>query len=398
MRGELIGDDIDRTPRHGMTTRDFDVIVATSPSTAGELLSHDLQVLKPVLLYADQITLLSPTARFIFEIVAEVSVEDPLERARIMAGLSDAVPGSGLSSEDLDDFAQATNLVRGNRQQRRALQRQLGSDVFEQWREAAEQFDAVWERMQEHVYSMLEGQPAEQLVDAHAAGLLEVDPLLQDQGFGTAEMMDRWMERVFAALSDPYQFVLFDDQVAGLVRAKMREEGLELDQLGRDHSRQLGLASGFIAKLPTLDAADVREIVDFRDEVEDAVVRYRAEVSEMATALDSDLHDEDFGAYVRDRWINEVQPALVDIEQQARSAGLIRTVADQAAQSALQLSKLMTGVLAADSLFELPEAMLGGAAGAATYVTRNVVAEYRRAQADLRGQRFFLLHQVKEGL
>jgi hypothetical protein len=54
----------------------FEVVVAVSPVGGADILEHDLRVLKPALLYADRIRLLSPSAWFALENGRGVAADD----------------------------------------------------------------------------------------------------------------------------------------------------------------------------------------------------------------------------------------------------------------------------------------------------------------------------------
>ena len=104
----------------------FEVVVAVSPVGGSDLLEHDLRVLKPALLYADRVRLLSPSAWFAFGAAAEFAADDLPTRARVLAAMIDGMGGnpSAVALRQHADLVES--LERGNRDERRAAARKLG--------------------------------------------------------------------------------------------------------------------------------------------------------------------------------------------------------------------------------------------------------------------------------
>lgn len=378
------------------------LLVATGPAVSGDLLDHDLEVLRPALLFADEVVLLSPAAWMVFGIAADVSHEDPVARAQVLSSLVGAVPNAQLPEElttILAGIAKTNQLLRqGNRQQRRAMKRLLGKQGDE-LRRMAGMIDAQYEMLRDHVYeTMIDGRPAEELAVAAGRNVLTVDGLGFESGAQEIDdVMELWWERIQKAIVDPHTFVLFDEQVAGLIRAHVREQGVEIPDLASTQQRQSGLAAGFLTRLPTLDRATVEEILDFRREVAAEVAIYRATTAEMASAIAEPAHAEDFDAVINNRWINEVQPALREIEVRADEAGLLNRMLDEASRSGLVVGGLLTGAFAAGSLADWTAAVPAAAAATIKYGW-DVHRAGASARSELRGHRFILVHEAGKHL
>jgi hypothetical protein len=205
--------------------------------------------------------------------------------------------------------------------------------------------------------------------------------------------MDQWLERLDEALLDPTQYLLFDQSVAGLIRAKVREEGLQPAELNAQHSKQVGLAAAFLQHLPTFNDASVEEILSLRGTVSDAIVSYRAVLSEMSEALQADLHDEEFAAHANDRWHSTVAPALEEIRREAERAGLLRITMDTFGDSKVAWGLALALVTGATGL---PEAVLAAGGLAASGPALNRIRKERRDKREgmRASNQFILLHDV----
>lgn len=199
------------------------------------------------------------------------------------------------------------------------------------------------------------------------------------------------------ALTDAGTFLLFDRQVAGLIRTTSTETPSPSRISRPCNGASRGSPPGFSPDSPTLRQAPIAEILDFREDVGAEVAAYRAATAEMASIIAEPAHSEDFEAVVNNRWINEVQLALREIEDRARQVGLLQRMGDVASASGLQLGGLLAGAFTAASVAGWAAAAPAVAAAGAMYAW-----DVHRASAatrdELRGHRFILLHDVGEQL
>lgn len=386
----------------------FEVIVAVSPRGAtGDILAHELEVLRPALLYADQVRLLSVSAWMAFGTVGSFAEEDLAARARVLAYIFDGMGGSPDAARHLRRFADLTERrMSGNRQARRRFDKALsaserrnldgfGALVNEQWSSMAQTLIDAVDR---------DGS-ASQITHAADRGVLTFDPLgYEDSGssFETAGLLAAWVDRVDGALKDPSRSVLFDDEVAGLVRSKINEGMLDLHELSRGHSRQVGVSTGFLSHLPVLSLASVEEILDFRTEVDEELNVYRRATAELSRHLDADLHDPDFRAYVEDYWVNDVEPALAQLSAKAQRNGLMRHTWHELARGAPTLTTALSGlVVAAGMAVDMKTAAVAAGASTLGHGVRALTAakrEHEEQNAELRGNKYVLLYRTAQDL
>lgn len=143
-----------------------DVIVATSPGRAADLMSQDLQALKPALLYADTITLLSPAAHMAFGVLAEIAIEDTMQRILYLQQMAEAAGQPfGLSEEVLEGLTRWLAMdAAANRSTRRQMRR---SPEYRTMRALIDGLDDQWTELQKQAYEVLvAGKAAEEMVPA----------------------------------------------------------------------------------------------------------------------------------------------------------------------------------------------------------------------------------------
>lgn len=142
------------------------------------------------------------------------------------------------------------------------------------------------------------------------AGLLKLAPIDASE-----DLFETYLEALWSLLRDRRYFPLFDDRIADLVHAAVAEGALNLNPQMRARGRQAGVATGFLARLPTFPLATMDEIVDIRAELDRPLVRFRSEMVNVGGSLGVDAFDPAFDEAAEEAWISKVRPALLEIEE-----------------------------------------------------------------------------------
>jgi hypothetical protein len=118
-------------------------------------------------------------------------------------------------------------------------------------------------------------------------------------------------DAVKAHLANPRSRLMFDDDLAGLVRAMSREGIVEPHHLAVTHAGQAEVGSGLVTRPPAFVAPPMTEILDLRRDLQDPLTNYRAAVLRLADRLTTKAYQAENVAELDDLWTSDVQPALV---------------------------------------------------------------------------------------
>lgn len=228
--------------------------------------------------------------------------------------------------------------------------------------------------------------PACSLIDA---GLLKLAPI-----DATADLFEAYLEALWTLLRDPRYFPLFDDRIADLVDAAVREGTLKPTSHMRSRGRQAGVATGFLARLPTFPLATMDEVVDIRAELDRPLVRFRAEMVNVAGNLGVDAFDPAFDQAAEEAWISKVRPALLELEELVEEKHLLTQFGAKLPGGGLvgAAGGLVTGIIT-----DAPLIGVGVAAGAAVITAAATVGgERAKLEREIRQRPYYLLHRTEE--
>lgn len=286
--------------------RDVHIVIGTGAK--GISVEQEVRLLKPALLYADRVTLLSPSAAMLGAAEAVGHMDEPA-LIEFVRSVAPSINPSSLAAFELYDQLQRTN--RRSRDQIIALG---------QFRAMVRQMAKEW---QEKVSELQASAGVPELAPAVEAGLLIVDPLVED-GEGDDVLFNGYLNKLNLLMRDAEAYPLFDDATGDLVRAGVAEGLFEMGVQAREHAKRAAAASDFISRAPTFPQATISEILDIRGELTKPLSRFRGAVAELARKVESAAHDDDFGAEVQLLYEAEVEPALAELGELVGSNSYLR--------------------------------------------------------------------------
>jgi hypothetical protein len=352
----------------------FHVLIA-STATLGEIdLSHETEMIKAALLYADRVTLASPKALLLFGFAAVFSA-DRTTRLRAIRDMVSVTPEGARAFQQLED---ATRTSRGAR--RHAIREELESQLLR----AGEEMALAHEET-------LAQAGAQELVPAIQAGLLEIHPLGSDE-ITDENYWDRLLEELVAVMTESVRptattYPLFENSAGGLLRSIIAEA--ETGSNVFDRANQVGVARNLIGGLDAFPNASMDVVLDVRERIKDSLVRFRSAVAEAAAV------DPGFDRAVEDIRLRVVAPALLELEEDLRSLDARTTLLRGWAAGG---SGAVLAFIAAAAAGASDYAQLGAAGIAASVPVVNELLRRHDAEQALRRNGFFFLYEADREL
>lgn len=289
-----------------------EVRIAITTAPRGLSLASEVRLLKPALLYADGVTLYSPTAS-LFASTAAVGEMDEPELLAFLREVAPVVnPGAAAG---LDAYEQLRRKKGKTRQEMQGLL---------QMKRALRGFAGEWTQK---VEEMLMDAGAEELVPAIEVGLVTIDPLVRAGDERDDALFNAYITRLRELLKTGHAYPLLDDQTGDLVRAAVSESAWELGASARRRGKQITGASRFMERLPAFPDASMQEILDIRERLRPPLVRFRAAMIEMERLIDAAAHEEEFEAEIADLYLEKVAPALQEIDEAVQDDKYLRQLA-----------------------------------------------------------------------
>ncbi len=296
----------------------------TADADRGVSLAKDVELVRATILYADHVELVSLSA-VMLAAVLQLAGGDETQLLELLGSLDDGTIA-----------ALGGNLPEGWREYLPLLPSLAKTPVLDlvglgdERKQLADGLNEAMEQLKQSAEEMLEKSGGAELLTGFQAGVLS----LSHSGFASEDSdvdgtIARWVGLLKDLLRDGRTRLVFDDDVAALIRSMIEEGLVEPDALSLKHASEAAVGSGLIARLPAFPQAPLDELLDLRSDLGDPLVRYRRAVMRLASKLRSRAFDVEAAVELDDLWHEEVAPVLVELEERFADHGLVREIARQ---------------------------------------------------------------------
>lgn len=384
------------------------IVVAASPG--GEIsVRREVELAKSALLYGDKVVLLSPATTMVatVEATADLSLDEQLRLIRLVAPY-------------LMDGPDLTRLESTLSQVEQSLDRNRRSPGFNVVRsQLAASLKPHFAPITETINGVLMEAGVGELALARQRKLIEIDRTdprdtvqflassvisakLAESGNKrknpqTNQIISSFVEKLYRHLESGTDYLVFDEAIASLVEAAVREGAFQPAAGPRRRSAQAMSAATFMARLPTFPDAKVDELLDIRDELEAPVTRFRSAMVTIARSLTFESWESDFGDQLHDAWIETVQPAILDIEQAVQQNRSLLTRA-AGVTGGLNTSYPGLSIVAAGVLGHVSEAAIAGGVVSVAAPILKALSSQRASNEEIRNRPFYFLYGLKHSL
>ena len=292
----------------------FDFTIAVTPSLTN--IDKELQYVKSALLYADNITLISPIAYMFTQLSTKGVLVDERSVLRMMNMFlpfcEDREPET--AAEFRNSLDQFNSLVYSKRYKAVPMVQKLTIR-----REIAE------------IASMIDGKLVELIGQDQSnelEALLKTDKLhLQRFEHSLADVEGCTMEYfIMLRKSVKDSYPLFDELSNDLMVSAMKAHIVQFSDSERRKIMHAGLSDNLIQRLPSFEIATVDEILDVRKELDPSLAKYRAKVLSYSESLQSMPWDDSFKDECTELYYKEVAPAVTEITEMVSDNSFLRNL------------------------------------------------------------------------
>jgi hypothetical protein len=388
----------------------FRMIVAANPRT-GMTVTPELDLVKAALLYGDTVTLISPVTTMLLgvEALQRFSTHRQIELMRRVAPVllpPEEVPGFEQGVEQIDQFLRTTArggtgaaraLRAGLLQQLRPMQEQLSNAVKGIGHEAG--IDELTNARAKGILQIENADPGDAM-DLLVACIVSAKLAETGQQFDDSHMkriITTFVQKLSKHLSSGREYLIFDEPIASLTQAAIREGVFSPAKGPAGRSAQAMTASALMGRLPTFPTASVDEVLDIRTELTPSLTQFRAAMVTISKAFTSTAWEADFEDEVHDAWVESVLPAVEVIDASVRDSrslsALANSVTGAANASYPGLAIVATGLLGhVDAV-----AAVGGGLSAAGPLLQ-AFRDRKTTDHDIRMQPFYFLYAIEQSL
>ena len=326
-------------------------------------LVHEVQICNSALLYADEVTLVSPRAALL-KSAQDVTEASGIELLRIFKNVAPKF------FPDVGEQLRSTLDVIDSLPPRSQLPQRLRDEYDSQARFLEEGLRPIRKAMQDNVTQMFGESGYDQLQEAVDLGILTVDDVagaVVDDISEDGAMVLGFAAKIDEVLSDGGRYPLFDANASNIVRLGVEAGFFTPVPMARQLGADAAMADGLFDRLPNFQYAKPREIIDIRTELSSSLSAFRQGVRSLTEGIELPPEDPNFGNEIADAWNQKVAPALNEIEA---------TIADNRSMSDLmrRTVKDSIGGAAIGGAVTLPATLAVAAGPVGGYITAAGVA------------------------
>jgi len=283
-------------------------------------------MIKPALLYADNVTLNSGGV----SLLSSVSHIETLSDDDKVKAIAEFLPI--LYPDDTAAIANTKRLVTAKKRGRRT---QTEIVAYEKIKRS---LMASWPKITDKLFQMSSISKFQQLKCAVDSGVLIVQQFGQstrsqsDHAISTLKSLiaasadnemvkdsitptlNDFVESVLKSLSSARTYPMLDSDVGRFVKARVRE-GFVIPAGGERRGKHAGLAFHLLEKLPCFGAASIDELLDIRKELNGPLIKFRAAICQFSESIENAIWDDDFDSDVEHVYRKGVAPAVLEIEE-----------------------------------------------------------------------------------
>lgn len=297
------------------------VIVATAPKSDNIdiQLENDIQTLRPALLYADQVTLISPIASILRQTRKETS------------NFEEVVP---LLKPILEQRGQGDLYNEVNRlaKKKRGKSKQEIL-VLEQMKKLVRSLDSQFDSQFGTNAGILEALERDKSIKIEHVPFSLVDSIESALGNPTSEkhsnVAQDYIEIVINSILQCDGYPLFDTFANELfegLTAIWNNMGLETSAIPESKCTHIGVAAHILRKLPNINNVHIEDLLAIKQELHNPLVRFRGGVEGFSNDIEKLPWDNSFESEAEHIFITQIEPAVAEIEELCKETKWIRNI------------------------------------------------------------------------
>jgi hypothetical protein len=213
----------------------------------------------------------------------------------------------------------------------------------------------------------------------------------------TDRIVETFVEKLSRYLSSGREYLVFDQAIASLTEAAIREGVFTPARGPAGRSAQAIMASSLMGRLPTFPDATVDEVLDIRTELAPSLTQFRGAMVTIAKTFNSAPWESNFDDEVHDAWVETVLPAVERIEVSVRDNASLLARANGLA-GFLKPNWPSLTMVGGGLVGHEPIATSIGAAGQLVPPLLQALRDRQHAAMDIRMRPFYFLYSIEHAL
>ena len=292
----------------------FNFTVAVVPNNFN--INTELQYIKSALLYADEITLISPIAYLYTLITNDMNFKNERDAYESIKRIIPFIKSSnGKTYSELNAYMSECSkiLFENKKTVPMKAKMQLRNVLFRGALDAA---------------TILEGNiglsQCQELKLLLASKKLKLSPfkhMISD----VDEVVPEYFRMLTDAIKNSYP--IFDSISNEVMRTAVNARVVNLSEFDKKKIQHAGVSDNLLQKLPNFSDASIDEIIDIRNDLSIPLVRFRSQMLKFSDDIQSCPWDKDFEFECIQLYAKEIAPAIQEIDELTKDASFVKNLA-----------------------------------------------------------------------
>ncbi len=292
----------------------FNFTVAVVPNNID--INTELLYVKSALLYADEITLISPIAYLYTLITNDKNLKDERAAYDLVKLIAPFIKSSNedLFSGLVDYMNTSSNILFGKNK---------SIPIKTKFRIRQILFQCVQDAssiIKENI-GLSQCQEFNKLLVAGKIKLQPFDHMISD----VDEVGPEYFRMLTEAIKCSYP--IFDSISNDVMRTAVNARVVNLSEFDKKKIQHAGVSDNLLQKLPNFSDASIDEIIDIRNELSIPLVRFRSQMLKFSDDIQSCPWDKDFEFECIQLYAKEIAPAIQEIDELTKGASFIKNLA-----------------------------------------------------------------------
>lgn len=292
----------------------FDFTIALIPKELD--LTQEMNYVKSALLYADQVTLISPMAYLFHQFTDEKNSLNEKNAIKlfykILPLIKEKDPNTYNSFYPV--LNELSKIVNG---------KQYNSLPYVKKIQIKSQLKSYSQDFSKLMFSFIGNENADDLDSLIRHGQVKIESF-NNSIADVDRCVLEYYNKLKVALKSSYP--LFDEQSNDLMKAALESNIINVSPTDKRKITHAGLADNYIQRLPSFSEATIDELIDIKSELSQPLIRFRSKMLCYSDSLQSMPWDNDFEKECDLLYDKEVAPALLEIEECTKDNSFIKNL------------------------------------------------------------------------
>lgn len=292
----------------------FDFTIALLPKELD--LTQEMNYVKSALLYADQVTLISPMAYLFHQFTDEKNSLNEKNAIKlfykILPLIKEKDPNTYNSFYPV--LNELSKIVNG---------KQYNSLPYVKKIQIKSQLKSYSQDFSKLMFSFIGNENADDLDSLIRHGQVKIESF-NNSIADVDRCVLEYYNKLKVALKSSYP--LFDEQSNDLMKAALESNIINVSPTDKRKITHAGLADNYIQRLPSFSEATIDELIDIKSELSQPLIRFRSKMLCYSDSLQSMPWDNDFEKECDLLYDKEVAPALLEIEECTKDNSFIKNL------------------------------------------------------------------------